>query len=417
MNTPAADKPVPTWVVSELYFPEQSATGYYLTRIAEALAQSGDVRVISGQPTYAARGIRAPRTELRNGVAIFRCRATTFAKDQLLGRVINLATFTIAAFITGVLQFRRGDNVIAVTNPPTIPFVIALACALRGAHCYILVHDVYPDAMIAAGMLVERSFAAKMLRSLHRWLYRAVAHVIVLGRDMSTLIQRRAGTGACAITIIPNWADTDVIAPSSRADNTLLTQHRLDDKFVIQYSGNMGRTHGIECILNAAVKLSSSDRIHFLFIGSGAKREWLECEAGRLRVSNCTVLPPQRREDLTVSLNACDIAIIAFVPGMSGVSVPSRMYNVMAAGRPIIAVADEDSELALVVKEERIGWVVLPDHVDDLVAAILQAAGDPEMLAGMGARARQAAEEKYSYKHVAAMYARLIPGRDHMRRI
>lgn len=399
------------WVVSELYYPEESATGYYLTGIAEGLARAMPVGAITGQPTYAARGQRAPARELRNGVRIVRCWSTTFPKDVLWGRTLNLLTFTLSAGFTALRVLRAHDHVLVVTNPPTVPFAVALACTLRRARCTVLVHDVYPDAMVAAGMIRPDSLPAAILTRAHRWLYRAVHGVIVLGRDMEELVRRRAASVQCATTIIENWADTGVLHPVPLAQNTLLKRVGLSERLVLQYSGNMGRTHDLESLVKAAVLLRDHPDVRFLLIGSGAKKEWLRSEIHRLSLTTCTLLDPLPREELLTSLNACDIALIAFLPGMSGVSVPSRMYNIMAVGKPILAMADPESELARVIREEGIGWVVDPGDSGGLVRIITEAARARETLAAMGERARAAAAGTYSYEAIIRRYTAHFGGR------
>jgi len=170
----------------------------------------------------------------------------------------------------------------------------------------------------------------------------------------------------------------------------------------------MGRTHGLECIVEAACRTADRGDVHFLFIGWGAKRRWLEESIRARGLQNVTVLPYLPREELAISLNACDLAVISFVPGMIGSSVPGRMYNIMAAGKPIVAVAEPESELALVVKEEGIGWVVPPGDSARLVEAILEAKASSSLIAEMGARARALVETKYSVERVLEQYAQLL---------
>ena len=400
------------WIVSELYYPEDTSTGYFLTRIAEGLAQHYPVSVLCSQPTYSERGIRAPVREKRNGVNIQRCPGTTFNKDNLLFRLINLATISFSIFFMAVSQVSRHDYVLVVTNPPLLPFGITVACWLRGAKCLLLIHDVYPEALIASGMLRSGAFFARALQWLVKRLYCRVDRIIVLGRDMEKLVARKLEYSRQEIAIIPNWGDSDEIAPSPRTQNALLHELGLTDKFIIQFSGNMGRTHGLETLLESARRLRNTENIHFLFIGSGAKKRWLKETVETNGLQNVTILPRRPRSDLSNSLNACDVAIISFVPGMAGISVPSRMYNILAAGKPIIAVADHDSELALVVQEEQVGWVVPPGQSDRIVEVILEARANPDRLAEMGRRARAVAENKYSFQHVIEMYYALIRGLD-----
>jgi glycosyltransferase involved in cell wall biosynthesis len=396
------------WFVSELYYPEETSTGYYVTKTAEGLAEHRPVGVLCSQPTYSARGVQASKTETRRGVSIRRCAGTALDKDVSVFRLFNLVTISISIFWNALRQFRRSDVVFVATNPPTLPYLVLLACRMRGARCVLMMQDVYPDALVAGGWLRPQSLLRRVLARFQRSLYSGVERVVVLGRDMQSLVARQIRQRAERIVIIPNWADLDQITPLPRRDNALLARLGLQDKFVIQYSGNMGRTHGLESLVEAAGRLKNDADVHFLFIGSGAKKRWLERAVALESLPNVTILPHQRRSDLAVALNACDAAIISFVPGMAGVSVPSRMYNVLAAGKPIIAVADADSELSRLVLEERVGWVVPPNDVEGIVRAVRAARDDPALLADMSSRCRPAVENKYSFERVIAAYRALV---------
>lgn len=397
------------WIVTELYYPEQTSTGYVLTRIAEGLADGFKVKVLCSQPTYSARGRMASVRELHNGVEIHRCRGTRLDKDSWLGRICNMLTITVSICLNAVLRFREGDCALVVTNPPLLPFAIYLACALRRTKLVPIIHDVYPDALVAAGLTHRGSLVARMLDWMNRRVYRNASRVVVLGRDMRELVERKAGTGRTQIELIENWAETDSVRPAPRAENTLLAELGLGSRFVVQYAGNMGRTHGLEHLISCASALAVvNPRIHFLFIGSGAKRGWVEEQVKGLDLSNVTVAGSRLRLDQQTLLTGCDLAVISYLPGMAGVSVPSRMYNIMAAGKPILAVADPNSELAQVVNEERIGWVVAPGDQAGLIASVLEGFSDPGALITMGERARQAAEGKYRPERAIGAYFRLV---------
>lgn len=394
------------WFLSELYYPEDVSTGYFVTRIAEGLADTYDVRVLCSQPTYEARGTRAPRTEERQGVLIHRCAATALTKDILPLRAINVATISLSIFVNSLWRIRGGDTVIVVTNPPALPFLTRVACAVRGARCVLLVHDVYPDLMTHAGMLRTDAFLSRAMLRCSAWLYRSVERVIVLGRDMEELIAGRIRGRRHSIVVIPNFGDIDAIVPKPRSENALLRKHALQDRFVVQFSGNMGRSHGLEHLLEAAAILAQSN-VHFLFVGSGARKRWLADECSRRALTNVTILGYVAREELGESLNACDVTVVSLAAGMAGVSVPSRMYNILAAGKPIIAVADAESELSQVVREERVGWVVPPGRPDMILQAILEAQRSPELIGAMRVRARGAAE-RYTQLHAVAAYRTMI---------
>jgi colanic acid biosynthesis glycosyl transferase WcaI len=383
------------WILSELYYPEESATGYYLTRVAEGLAGAYDVHVLSAQPTYLARGTKAPTTEMHNGVNIRRCAGTTLNKDVLVFRLMNLVTISLSILCRALFAVRKDDAVLAVTNPPTLPFVGALVCWLRGARFVLRIEDLYPDALVAAGVASPGSLTTRVYDRLQRRLCGFASGIVVLGRDTKEILTGRYPQVAQKVTLIPNWADVVDVVPRPRSENALLTRLGLSAKFVVQYSGNMGRTHDIESLVACAESLRDDPRVHFLMIGWGAKEDWLRTTCAHRRLDNITVLPPLPRREIPVSLNGADLAVIPMVPGMLGISVPSRLYNIMAAGKPVVVAADDASEIARVVREEGIGWVVPPRSPALLVEAIREAACSPGRLEEMGARARKAAETKY----------------------
>lgn len=396
------------WILSELYYPEDSATGYYVTGLAEGLAEAFDVRVLCAQPTYAARGTIAPKDEIYRGVRIHRCAATALNKDVLAFRLVNLMTISLSIFINALLRVRPGDRVFVVTNPPTLPFVALVVCKLRKARLVLRIEDVYPEAMAAASILHPRSLFYRLLQALHRRLYQAVDIIIVLGRDMKSLVEKKAPSCRSRTVVIPNWADLDLIYPLARSENPLLQKLGLSEKFVVQYSGNMGRTHDLESIIEVATRMQNHAEIHFLFIGSGAKQASVKATIEWRRLTNVTVLPPQKRSDLNISLNACDVSIISFVPGMVGVSVPSRMYNVLAAGKPIIAVTGKDSELAMIIREAHSGWIVEPKDIDGLQDALATAYAQRDRLSEITRRARSVVEQNYSYRGIIEQYHALL---------
>lgn len=402
------------FVVSELYYPEETSTGFIMTRIAEGLAQTFEVHAICVQPSYSLHGVRAPRHEKRNNVTIRRCWATAFDRNKLGLRLLNLLTITFSTFVQMVWRFRRANLVLVVTNPPLLPFSAALACWLKGARCILIVHDKYPDVLAVTGILRPSSLAYRLAEWLNRWLYARMVRIAVLGRDMQATLERHIRRERRSrVVIAPNWADVDEVRPDSPETNSLLRELGLNDKFVVQCAGNMGRPNDLETIVDAAAQLHDDQDIHFLFVGSGAKRGWLEAQVRERSLTNVTILPPRPRSNQQVFLNACHVAVISLRRGMAGVGVPSRTYNIMAAGKPILVIADDEAEPALIAREERIGWVVPPGAPDALIRAIRDARSDPLRLLDMGRRGRRAAETKYSYGRVIETYRNLIDDASH----
>lgn len=396
------------WILSELYYPEEAGAGYYLTRIAEAIANRHPVSVLTVQPTYACRGIKAPVNEVLNGVNIHRCFATALNKDIIPLRLINLITITLSIFINALLRIRQGDIVLATTSPPTLPIIAGLICTLRKAKLVLRVEDLYPQALLATRIIKPTSFIVKFCNVLQKWVYQRAECICVLGREMLRVVHSYNGNGRHHFELIPHWADSEEIEPMPKKENALLTSLNLTDKFVVQYSGNVGRLYDLESLAECAELLKEHSDIHFLLIGSGAKTTSFRKKVRELALKNVTVLPPLPRSQLKQSLNACDVAIVPFVSGIAGVSVPSRMYNIMSVGKPIVAAAETESEISRVISEESIGWVVQPESPDLLAQAILAASTKPNVVSEMAIRARSVAKKKYSRSTILRRHQELM---------
>jgi glycosyltransferase involved in cell wall biosynthesis len=345
---------------------------------------------------------------MRNRVDVQRCWATTLNKNMLPFKIVNLITISLSIFLAALFRFRRGDIVIVVTNPPLLPYLIAIACRVRRGRFVVLVHDVYPDIITRLGILKPASIPARLLDRASIWLYNSSDRILVLGRDMQQLVADKLFSRRERVVIATNWASTEAITPTPRSENILLNTLRLNENFVVQYYGNMGRPHCIEDLVDAAELLAPDPEYHFLLIGWGVKKVWIVEEKRARRLENLTIIDPFPREDSCDVQNACDVAINTLSSGITGISVPSRTYNVLASGKPLIAVCDDNSELALVVNEEEIGWVVPPGRPDLIVSVLREAKANPERLRSMGERARKAAETKYTSRQVLEIYKSLI---------
>ena len=401
-STPNHDNTL--WLLTEVYYPEEISTGYYLTSIAEGLARDRTVKVLTGQPKHMSRGERAPKRDHRNGVDIIRAWGTTLDKNILIFRLVNMLTIGISIFFKSIKLFRKGDQVLVVTAPPSLPVTTVVAALLRGAGFTILVQDSYPEILIAVGATKKNSAFVKFVNLINRWVYKYASKIIVMGRDMNEMfVQKTAGLDIPIVTI-PNWADLESIQPTPREDNTLLKELGIMDKFVFMYAGNIGHPTDIETIVECAEKLLDRKEFQFVFIGAGVKKKWLENRTAANSLPNITILDYRPRDEQIIFLNACDVGLVALIKGMWGTAMPSRTYNIMAAGRPILALTDENSELAQVIDEEGIGWHIEPGNADMLLETIMLIYENRHDLGAIAKRARDAAMAKYSLETACAAY-------------
>ncbi|ABW28597.1 glycosyltransferase family 4 protein [Acaryochloris marina] len=397
-------------VLTELFYPERTSTAYFLTAIAQGLVTDYPVIVFTDASLYESQASSLASYVVVKGVEIHRCSGTAFDKNWLPGRLVNGCTRAIAIFLQALWQCHASDVVLVVTNPPLLPFMAWLLKTLKGCEFVLLVHDVYPEVLSATGLVHNHSLVYRLVQRGNRLVYAQASRIITLGRDMQKLVgQKFTQPVEGKLVCIPNWAETEMIYPVDKQDSTLLQRLKLVDKFVVLYAGNMGRTHDLNILLDAANILTKTHpQIHFLLIGAGARKPEVEARVQEQKLQNVTVLPYLPHEEKNVALNSCDVGVISFVPGMAGVSVPSRMYNQMAAGKPLIAIADHESELAKVIQEEGIGWLVSPHDGDQLVKLLTQIVNDSELCNDMGHKAAQAVLCKYQLKHAVSKYQSLF---------
>ena len=396
------------WVISELYYPEETSTGYYLTKIAEGLTASFNVKVLCGQPNYSKRGNFAPKKEMHKCVEIFRAWGTTLDKNVIFFRLINMLTLSFSIFVKALLNFQRNDKVLVVTTPPLLPFIVALASFVRGASFVLLIHDNYPEILVAVGKTGKNSWLVKVLDFFNRWLYSYANKIIVVGRDMQELVESKTRGLRVPIECIPNWAELEQIKPSSREENQLLKQLGISEKLIFLYAGNMGHPNDLESIIKCSEKLKNNSEFHFIFLGAGVKKVWLEKKIEEKNLTNVTLLPPRPRSEQNIFLNACDVALVSLVKNMWGVSMPSRTYNILAVGKPILALTETNSEVARVIEEGELGWIVSPDNPEKLFQTIIEISRKRPQLIAMGKRARNAAIEKYSVEIAVQRYKKAL---------
>jgi glycosyltransferase involved in cell wall biosynthesis len=380
------------------YWPDTTATGQLLTELAEDLAavHGMTVTVVTGYPTTS-DGSTLRASETRNGVRILRARGTTFSQRSFAGRAANYITYFLSALWIAV-RLPRQDVTVALTDPPIIGLAALAARPERGMIFFC--QDIFPEV---AGLLEDFHSPAVnfMLERLNRHLVRRATRIIALGDTMAARLVNGKGAPARKITIIHNWADTSAIVPSDKA-NAFAAAHGLADKFVVLHAGNIGLSQNLDMVIEAAERLKADPRIVVLFIGDGNRKAALAARARDRGLSNVRFLPFQPRDQLRWTYAAGDVCLVSLKPGLAGYIVPSKLYPILAAGRPYIAAVDPISEVASLTERHRCGVMVAPGDAAALADQIVRLAADPEQRQAMGARARVAAELFARDRQIAA---------------
>jgi len=355
-------------VASQHYPPDPSTTAAIMAEIACRLALGHDVVVLSGTQgalPASQTGPGKPRV-----VAV---------KNQMPGKAVLIRRasaeilFALRTFFALTKVLKRGDVVLTVTAPFMLPYAVAAAAKLKGARSALIMHDLFPDVLVMAGLLKSRSIATRAIRAANAFMFRALNAVITIGRDTEGPLMRYRGMTANKIRFIPNWA---TLVPALRpvtADNAF--RRALPARFVVGLSGNLGFTHDPEIVFEAARLLREETDIHFLLSGWGIGFERLKQLQAQSNLPNVSFVARVEDAQLEAFLAAADVWIIPYRKNVAGVSVPSRFYNLLAVGRPVVLVSEPQAEAALTVVENGLGWVVAPGRPDELANAIRLASG------------------------------------------
>jgi glycosyltransferase involved in cell wall biosynthesis len=383
-------------VVSQHYPPDHSTTAAIMAAIANRVAEDAEVLVLSGTP-----GSASPASSGQVGVEEIRNRMP--GKAALLKRATAELLFTVRMFAALLTTLRRGDVALTVPAPFMLPYAVAAAARLKRAKSVLIMHDLYPDVLIMAGLLKPGSMLAKVIRGLNALMFRALNAVVIIGRDTEKLLLRYGGMTRDKIRFIPNWATLVPGLRPIRPDNPF--RQKLTAGFVVGLSGNLGFTHDPVIVFEAARLLRDEPDIHFLLSGWGIGFEQLQAMQSEARLPNVTLIERVEDGDLDAFLSAANIWLIPYRNNVAGVSVPSRFYNLLAVGRPVILVSEPEAEAALTVSENNLGWVVMPGMPDQLAKAIRAAASSSDSSMAENA---VAAAANFSPERALTSYAMLV---------
>ena len=397
------------------YFPPERAAGLSLVRdMLEGFADMGwQVDVYTPTPTRGVtraerRAFRRRRVERQASGRLVIHRMPLYREGKgFAQRAVRYALFSLECLIVGLRV--PADAVFASNGPPTQGLAMGLLSRWTGKPIVYNLQDLFPDSMLNAGLATERAPIVRLGRRLERFTYKNVNALVTISEDMADNL-RRKGVPEGKLSIVPNWIDTDAIRPVSREANGLFDDLGLDRRrFYVLYSGNMGYTTGLEALIEAAKRVQDvAPDVGFLLFGDGSRRPALMALAEKLSLNNVAFYPFQPEARVPEVYGLGDVALISGRPGLSGVSMPSKTWTILAAGRGILAAFDRDSALARTIAAADCGVCVDPGNPAALAAAVLALRADKARCARWGENARRYAEANVSKARGVAEYARII---------
>lgn len=394
--------------LNRYFFPDHSATSQLLSDVAFHFAKAGhEVHVICSRQLYESPTAQLATFERVNGVQVHRVWTSRFGRNNRVGRKRDYLSFHFFASLKLYALASAGAVVVAKTDPPLISVLAAWIARWRGARLVNWLQDVFPEVAMELGVKALRGPLGTWARGLRDASLRAAVTNVVLGERMADRV-RAHGVSAAKVKVIPNWADGISIAPLLARANPLRAEWGLADKFVVMYSGNMGRAHVLAPIVDAAEALRDQPSLVFLLVGDGAGRAPLEREVAAKGLRNVFFRRHQPREQLRFSLTLADVHLVSLRPELEGLILPSKAYGVFAAGRPMIFMGAADGEIGRLLVEADCGEVVPSGDSEALVSSLLGMMNAPDRGEAMGQRARALFEQRFSKAAALAAWERVL---------
>ena len=380
--------------INQFFWPDSSATSQQLTDMAAGLAARGEsISVLCGEGGYAA----AASSEAPGDVQILRVKALPFARGKL-GRILSYLSFYLSAFARA-LAGPRQDVVVSLTTPPLISLLGTLLKTLRGSRHFIWEQDLYPDVAIDLQVFARGGVLDRIVGLLADFSRRHADGIIALGPCMRDRLIAR-GIPAERILIVENWASSTAITPMQRPGDP--------DQLVLLYSGNFGLAHDLDTLLSAMLALREDPRFHFLFVGSANKRRDLTGFLEANHIQSAEFRPYVSRDRLSEGLAAGDIGLVTQHNVCCGSVVPSKVYGILSAARPILFIGPKAATPALVIARHDCGWQIDPGDHEGLARLLQHLAANPQIVKSAGMRARQALVEHYDLPHAIDHIAAIL---------
>jgi colanic acid biosynthesis glycosyl transferase WcaI len=395
--------------LNRFFYPDHSATSQIVSGLAFHLAASGmNVHAITSGQLYDSPRASLPKEEVVNGVHIYRMPTTRFGRSGLLGRAVDYASYYGLMWHRARSLAGPGDILVAKTDPP-LTSIVAMRVALRSkARLVNWLQDIYPEIAGELGVPLMRGMFGHALCQLRDHSLQRAAVNVVVGERMAERLQL-LGVASDRVHVIPNWSDDESLCPVRPEENPLRREWALEQKFVVGYSGNLGRAHEIDTVLSAAALLREHPSIVFLFIGGGHQFDRLDRLASERNFGQMfRFIAYQPQELLKFSLSVPDVHLISLRPELEGLIVPSKFYGIAAVGKPLISITARDGEIARLVRQHECGLVVDPGNGPALAEALISLCKDPVRVTEMGKRARSMLDGHFTRRHAFARWEKLL---------
>ncbi len=395
-------------IINQYFYPDISATSQILTDLSIELTKYFDITVLCGKPTYnpvSTCDIKIFKLQDYNKCKIIRTWNTCFSRKSFLGRITNYLTFMFFGIILS-LFFKKRDLIFTMTDPPFVAFIAYINYKLKRIPYIITLQDIHPDIELHTNLIKKNIFTNLWIK-INKTVFNNSKKIIVLGNTMKNYLINKYNLPFEKIIIIPNYINDETIVPQPKK-NKFLQDKEFKDNFIVMHSGNLGLNQDLHIIIEVANLLSAYKDIVFVLIGDGALKEQLTAKVKSYNLNNVYFLPYQSKEDLSYSLSAADVHLITLAEGLTNYIFPSKLYGIMAVGRPIIACIDEKSDIDQIINEAKCGISIKPNNPYRFAEAIIELYQNQQKLIVMGNNARVYLEKYLRRRYVIEKYRDLF---------
>ena len=384
-------------IYAHYFYPDVASTGQILTELTEGMRDTFDITVICVVPSYSGTVEEKYKTkrmymEEYKGMKVIRVRVPEFQKSNKISRIKNLVSYFLNALLA-TFKIEKQDYIFTISQPPILGGVLGvLGKWIKGGRLIYNIQDFNPEQTMAVGYS-KNKLLLNLVMAVDKFSCKASDKVIVVGRDMQETLRNRFNNKKVPKNVfINNWINEKEIYPLEQNHPRIVEfkeKYNLKDKFIIMYSGNIGLYYDLENIIKVIGEFKDREDVVFAFVGDGTVKDKVEAYVKENNLSNVTFIPYQDKADLIYSLNAADIHWVVNAKGIKGVSVPSKLYGVMAAGKPVLGVLDEGSEARLIVEDCNCGVCIEPGNYKEISNNIEYILNNKEEIKALGSNGRQ----------------------------
>lgn len=380
-------------IISELFYPSTATTAHILTDVADALCECMEVEVITTDSLYDEYADADLKGETRKPYPITRINSKAYNKNKIFSRIYGLSSSSLKMLLSISRNVKKGDNVMVVTNPAPLLLLVSLLRRFKNFRLTIVVHDVFPENAVAAGIIRNnKNIFYKLGRLVFNKAYSSADNLVVLGRDMAKVVKDKTESRhkGPTVTVIENWSDSLNDSQIKTADSSL------NEPLKILYAGNVGRVQGVDKFIDAFSE-AGNENLRLEIRGDGAQAEEVKAKLKNLNTPHISFGEKYARTEQFNILSDCDIALVSLVEGMYGLGVPSKAYNIIEAGKPILFIGDPDSEIAMMVRENGIGYCFNASDREGIRQWLANLTPQSRKeFREMGRKARELSKQKYS---------------------